>query len=241
MGVAMLCSDFFQTTRNILKKHGFPYQDAIEPNVKMQEFKAGGHYGIEISSMNNVSILQKTFNLAESYGLQIDRVVECRGIVRLPDAEIKQMVDLCIQNDTGLVMSIGPRAISDIGAFASSNSGKRIGYRLRGMENLIHAIEDLKRGIALGVRGFTLYDEGFLYLANKMREAGDLPEDVIFKYSVHAGCSNPIATKLLEEQGCDTINVVPDLSIEMLASFRPLIKAPIDVFSDTAKAAGGLL
>ena len=234
-------SNFFRDTREVLKKHGFPYQDSIDNNQIMGEFKAGGHYGIEISSMNNISILTKAFKLADKYNLKIDRVIECRGIVRIPNAEIIDMVNICAQRKIGLLMSIGPRAISDIGGFAASPNGKRIGYRLRGVENLIHAIEDMKRAIDLGVRGFTLYDEGFLYLVNEMRAAGDIPKDIIFKYSVHAGCSNPMSAKLLEDNGCDSINVIPDLDVSMLSSFRPLIKVPIDVFSDTAKSAGGFL
>jgi hypothetical protein len=86
-----------------------------------------------------------------------------------------------------------------------------------------------------------LYDEGMLMQLNRMRANDELPPDTIFKYSVHAGCSNPLSAKLMEDNGCDTINVIPDLDVEMLASFRPLIKGPIDVFSDTAKSAGGLL
>ncbi len=232
---------FFTSTRKSLEQFGFPSQDALSSNIHMREFEAGGHYGIEISSMNNINILKKAFALAEKYELNIDRVIECRGIVRLPDAEIIEMVNLCHSKKIGLVMSIGPRAISDIGAFAASPNGKRVGYRLRGMENVVHAIEDVNRAVNLGVRGFTLYDEGLLVYLNKLRESGGLPSDVVFKYSVHSGCSNPLSAKLLEDNGCDTINVIPDLDIEMIAAFRPLINGPIDVFSDTAKSAGGLL
>jgi len=234
-------NEFFETTRESLKKNGFPCEDALDKGNCLNEFESGGHYGIEISSMNNITILKKAFQIAKSHDLRIDRVIECRGIVRLPDEEISEMVDVCHMEQVGLLMSVGPRAISDIGAFSASPNGKRMGYRLRGIENLIHAIEDVKRGIRLGVRGFVIYDEGMLIQLNSMRANNELPADTIFKYSVHAGCSNPLSAKLLEDNGCDTINVIPDLDVEMLASFRPLIKGPIDVFSDTAKSAGGLL
>lgn len=234
--------NMFEETRSYFKKAGLPisdYEDFL--SLPACEFTAGGHYGIELSSMNNASILSKTIALAKKYQLKICRVIECRGIVRLPDNEIKEMVAMCANENIGLVMSIGPRAISDIGAFVHAPNGKRIGYRLRGMENMIHAIEDVRRAIELGARGFLVYDEGLLYLLNQMRIDGFLPKNIILKYSVHAGCSNPLSAKLLEQNGADTINIVPDLDIWMIKSFRHTIKVPMDIFSDTAKSAGGFL
>ncbi|MBP9777763.1 MAG: hypothetical protein KBD25_01110 [Rickettsiaceae bacterium] len=231
----------FKRTRDYLVNYGFPSGDHDNKTLPMQEFEAGGHFGIELSSMNNLNILLRTLKLTEQYKVKLSRVIECRGIVRLPDAEVKEMVRVCKKEQIGLTMSIGPRAISDIGAFVNSPNGKRMGYRLRGMENIVHATEDLKRGIELGARGFLIYDEGLLYLFNKMRKDGEIPKDVIFKYSVHAGCSNPLSAKLLEENGCDTINVIPDLEVGMIKAFRKTIKIPLDIFSDTAKSAGGLL
>jgi hypothetical protein len=230
----------YKQTRDYLKSIGMSSGDHNQNQLSNSQFTAGGHYAIELSSMNNPTILSAALRHARKYRVNIDRVIECRGIMRLPDADINKMVSICKQEQIGLILSVGPRAISDIGAFAASKNGKRVGYRLRGMENIVHAVEDIKRGIALGVRGFLLYDEGLLYLVNKMRQQGALPSDIIFKYSVHAGCANPLSGKLLQEQGADCINVIPDLDVNMLASFRRSISVPIDVFSDTAKAAGGL-
>jgi hypothetical protein len=191
--------------------------------------------------MNNLKVLEKTFQLAKKFQIKIHRAIECRGIVRLPDQEIQDMANLCESEQTGLILAVGPRATNDIGGFVHSPNGKRIGYRLRGLENMIHAVEDVKRAIALGVRGFLIYDEGLLFLLNKMRIDGVLPKNIMLKFSVHAGCANPFSAKILAQQGADTINIVPDLDIGMIKSFRKMIKEPIDIFSDTAKEAGGLL
>lgn len=233
--------NLFKETRDYFKKIGLPVSDYENFVPAASEFAAGGHYGIELSSMNNPKLLAQALELAKRYQVRISRVIECRGIMRLPDAEIKEMVRICAAEQIGLVMSIGPRAISDIGGFVSAPNGKRMGYRLRGIENVIHAIEDVKRGVNLGVRGFLIYDEGVLYLLNKMRQDRELPQDLIFKYSVHACCANPLSAKLLEENGIDTINIIPDLDIWMIKTFREVTKVPLDVFSDTAKAAGGFL
>ncbi len=233
--------EMFSETRDYLKSIKMPTSDYEQQDVSGQEFDAGGHYGIELSSMNNANILLRAVNLAKQLKVPISRIIECRGIMRLPDNEIKEMVKICVGEQMGLIMSVGPRAISDIGAFASSPNGKRMGYRLRGMENIVHAVEDVRRGVELGVKGFLIYDEGLLFLLNKMRKEGFLPKDIILKYSVHAGCANPVSAKLLDLNGADTINIIPDLDIWMIQAFRQAIKSPLDVFSDTAKAAGGLL
>jgi len=61
-----------------------------------------------------------------------------------------------------LILSCGPRATYDTGATVLSPQGVRIGYRLRGMEQVVRAIEDVKRAVDLGVRGILVYDEGLL-------------------------------------------------------------------------------
>lgn len=233
--------NIFNETRAYLKKAGLPTSEREPLVASTQEFSSGGQYAIELSSMNNFKVLSRTFQLVKHYKINVARMIECRGIVRLPDQEIRDMTKICEDENVGLVLSVGPRAISDIGGFVHSPNGKRVGYRLRGMENLIHAIEDVKRAIDLGARGFLIYDEGLLVLLNQMRADGALPKNLMFKFSVHAGCANPLAAKLLEQNGADTINVIPDLDVEMLQAFRKTIKAPLDIFSDTAKEAGGLL
>ena len=79
----------------------------------------------------------------------------------------------------GMVLSVGPRAIYDTGAFVRSKNGARIGYRLRGMENIVHALEDVLRAVDLGIRGFMVYDEGLLHVLNEMRRDSKLNDSYI--------------------------------------------------------------
>ena len=220
---------------------GYPGGDDFALPASQQRFAAGGAYGIEISSVNDFARLRRLLREADAAGLRIDRVDECQGIFRLPDAEILRMVALCAERHVGLVMSVGPRAIYDKGAFAASRNGARIGYRLRGMENVVHALEDVRRASALGVRGFLIYDEGLMDCLGKLRQAGDLPPATVFKMSVHAGCANPASAALLERLGADSINLVPDLELPMLSAVRQATMCPLDLFSDTALDAGGLI
>jgi hypothetical protein len=151
------------------------------------------------------------------------------------------MVSICYERQIGLLLSIGPRAVYDIGGFVKSKNGLRVGYRLRGMENIVRAVEEVKRASQLGVRGFLIYDEGLLFLLNEMRVKGILAPSTIFKLSVHAGCANPISAKLYRNMGIDTINLVPDLELPMLSAMRQAVDCPLDLFTDTAQEAGGFL
>ena len=240
-GKSTFSNDIFSETRKELQELNFPHSDYQMTSSHAKQFSGGGHYGIELSSMNNPKILRDALKLAKSHQLDISRAIECRGIMRLPNAELKEMVDICEDNQIGLILSIGPRATNDTGGFARSENGKFVGYRLRGMENIVRADEAVKRDIEFGATGFLIYDEGLLYLLNKMRITGLIPAHVTFKYSVHACCSNPVSARFLQENGADTINIIPDLDINMIAAFRQAIEIPLDIFSDTAKAAGGFI
>lgn len=210
------------------------------PASKLQ-FADGGHFGIELSSINNMKTLQTALSFADQYGLKINRIDECRGLFRLPDAEVKDMVALCTERDIKPIFSTGPRAIYDTGAFVNSKNGVRLGYRLRGMDNIRYALDEVCRGLELGVNEFLIYDEGLLDIMGKLRNAGELPKTLKIKYSVHSGCANPASAKLYEELGADSINLIPDLELPMLSTIRQTVACNLDIFSDTAKDAGGLI
>ena len=80
-----------------------------------------------------------------------------------------------------------------------------------------------------------------LYVLSKMRAEGELPPDLKFKLSAHAGCSNPASARLFECIGLDSLNPVRDLQIPMLASLRQAIDIPIDIHTENPKSTGGFI
>ena len=64
-----------------------------------------------------------------------------------------------------------------------------------------YVVADIMRCIDIGFRGFLVVGEGLLRMFNKMRENGDIPEDVTFKVSIYAGHASAVGGKLLEELG----------------------------------------
>jgi hypothetical protein len=109
------------------------------------------------------------------------------------------------------------------------------------MEQVLRAVEDIKRGYDLGVRGFLIYDEGMLWLVGQMRKDGALPKEIIFKTSAHLGHCNPCSFKLLESLGADSINPVRDLQIPMIAALRAAVQVPLDVHTDNPPGSGGFI
>ena len=226
-------------TKNSLSKLGI---NELSGDYESQKrFEDGGQYRFEVPGIQGPSALESLLNACDDYDLTIHRATQTKGIMFLLDDEISKMVDLADDANIQLFLAVGPRAPYDTSATVQTEEGKRIGYRLRGYKNLIYAIEDVKRAVGLGVRGILLYDEGLLFALSKMRENGDLPSDLKFKLSAHAGCSNPASAKLFESIGLNSLNPVRDLQIPMLASLRDAIDIPIDVHTENPKSTGGFI
>ena len=116
-----------------------------------------------------------------------------------------------------------------------------MGYRLRGQDQIVRAIEDIKRAARLGVRTFLVYDEGHLWALNKARATGLIPADCKFKISAHAGHGNPCSAKLMEEIGADSFNIVRDYQLQHLAAVRAAINIPIDCHTENPESSGGFI
>ena len=226
-------------TKNSLKELGI--NELHDDYVSQKRFEDGGQYRFEVPGIQGPSALESLLNACDDFDLTIHRATQTKGIMFLLDEEIEDMVDLADDANIQLFLAVGPRAPYDTSATVQTEEGKRIGYRLRGYNNLVYAIEDVKRAVGLGVRGILLYDEGLLFALSKMRENGVLPSDLKFKLSAHAGCSNPASAKLFESIGLNSLNPVRDLQIPMLASLRDAIDIPIDVHTENPKSTGGFI
>ena len=226
-------------TKDFLKKIGINEVDSgFESN---KTFNDGGQFRFEVPGIQSPKTMEALLDEAQNQDLTIHRVTQTKGIMLLSDEDIIQMVDLAKEYGCELFLSVGPRATYDTSATVHTKEGSRIGYRLRGYDNLVYAIEDVKRAVGFGVRGILLYDEGLLYALNQMRMADELPKNLHFKMSAHAGHGNPASAKLLESIGLDSLNPVRDLQIPMLASLRNAIDIPIDLHTENPKSTGGFI
>lgn len=230
-----------EQTRNFLKRLNLPAGDAYDLPTSEKRFSDGAQYRFEVPGIQGPGAMRALLEEVERYGISLHRVTQTKGIMFLLDSEIGEMVELARQYQVQLVLAIGPRATNDTSATAKTEEGKRIGYRLRGQEQIIRAIEEVKRAARLGVRGFLVYDEGCLWVLNEARKLGEIPADSHFKMSAHAGVSNPCSARLMEAIGLDSINLVRDIQLQMLAAVRQAIDIPVDIHTENPASSGGFI
>ena len=154
-----------------------------------------------IPSTEGPRALAAVLEEADRLGVTIHRVSQGSGIWMLTDEEIREMCRLGAAAGIEVSLFVGPRAAWGTSAQVRANAGKNLGARLRGMDEVVYATEDIIRGCELGLRSVLVADEGQLWLVNEMKEAGELPADLVVKISVQMGAANPISVKLLEEPG----------------------------------------
>lgn len=206
-----------------------------------KRFPDGAQYRFEVPGIQKPGAMAALLEATEKYNVQVHRVTQTKGIMLLTDSEIEEMAEMARDAKIELFLSVGPRATYDTSASAHTPEGARIGYRLRGYENLLYALEDVKRAGNLGIRGIVVYDEGLLWVLNKMRQEGELPHNMHFKVSAHCGHGNPASAKLLEDMGADSFNPVRDLQLNMIKALRNAINISIDIHTENPRSSGGFI
>jgi hypothetical protein len=228
-------------TREFLKSIGLPGGDAYDLTTSEKRFADGGQYRFEVPGIQGPKVMEALLEAMDRYEIYLHRVTQTKGIMMLMDNEIIEMVRLAKEAQTDLILAIGPRATTDTSASVNTPEGARMGYRLRGQEQVVRAAEDVKRAAAFGCSSFLVYDEGCLWLLNEMRKAGQIPANCRFKVSAHTGHGNPCSAKLLEMIGANSINPVRDIQLQMLAAIRQAIDIPIDIHTENPASTGGFI
>jgi len=230
-----------QATRDFLSRLGLPFGDAYDLPTSNQRFADGGQYRFEVPGIQGPATMQALLEESDRLGLRLHRITQTKGIMLLGDEDIARMVELAAKWAVDLVLAIGPRATYDTSASVQTAEGQRMGYRLRGQEQIVRAIEDVKRAARLGCRSFLIYDEGSLWILNHARKQSEIPADCKFKVSAHCGHGNPCSARLLEEIGADSFNPIRDIQIQMLAALRQAVRIPIDVHTENPASSGGFI
>ena len=228
-------------TRKFLESIGMPGGDLYDLPTSEKRFSDGGQYRFEVPGIQGPAPMKSLMEALDEYGLKIHRVTQTKGIMFLTDDEIKTMVEYAKKWNVQLILACGPRATTDTSASVKTEEGQRMGYRLRGEEQIVRGIEEIRRGIRLGVKGFLIYDEGLLWALGEARKKGFIPEDIHFKVSAHMGHGNPCSCYILQELGANSINPVRDIQIQMLAGIRAAIDIPIDLHTENPKSSGGFI
>jgi len=230
-----------QSTQKFLTTLGLPAGDAFDLPTSAKRFPDGAQYRVEIPSVEGPRVLAAVLEEAEKQSVLIHRVSQGSGIMLLTDAEIREMARLGREAKIEVSLFVGPRAGWDTGAQIVASAGKVLGARLRGMDQVVFAAEDLRRAAALGLRSALIADEGLLWLANEMKKAGELPADFVLKVSVQMGAANPISVRWMEQLGAGTYNVPTDLSAPQMAAIRQAVSIPLDTYIEAPDDFGGFV
>ena len=227
-------------TAAALSKLGVAPEDGALP-ASPKRFPDGAQYRIEIPSVETPDALSAALEEADRLKVPVHRASQGSGIMMLTDAELTKMLKISRDAKIELSLFVGPRAGYDATPQPFTPAGKIIGGSLRGGSQLVYAVEDVKRGCALGLRSVLVADLGLLWLLTELKKAGELPANLVLKISILLPVPNPATARVLETLGAGTINVSPDLSLGHLSSMRGAVSAPLDIYVEVPDGFGGYI
>ena len=228
-------------TREALALHGWPSEDPAPAPSSEKRFPDGDAYKIEIPSTEGPRAFEAVLEEAKKRQVPVHRISQGSGIMMLDDDEIREMVAIGQRENIEVNLFVGPRGTFDIGAQVYTPAGKSLGLSLRGTDQIVYALEDVKRAVRLGIKSVLVSDIGLIAVIDRLKKGGELPADLILKTSVMMAPANPASARVLEDLGATTINVPSDLTIPQLAAIRQAIDAPIDFYVEAPDNIGGFV
>ncbi|MEE4240631.1 MAG: hypothetical protein V2I36_04150 [Desulfopila sp.] len=235
-------SDTLSIIRKFMEKEGIPGRDGYDLATSTKGFADGANWRIEIAGVERASTMEAMIAEARKRNVVVHRAIATVGGSTYCDmAELKDLAQMARDEEIEVVMTVGHRKGWDTGSKEMSNKeGGLQGFRLRGSDSISYHIADLMRNIEAGFRGFLVYDEGVLFILNKMREEGVIPADTIFKFSVFGGYCSAAGAKVIESMGVNSMNPISDVSLPILSSIRKAVNIPLDVYIIIVDEFGGM-
>jgi hypothetical protein len=228
-------------TRQFLEKLNLPSRDIYPAKVSSLRFADHGQYRIEIPEVETPLVFEAVVKAAGELGVPIHRVSQGTGITLLTDDEIRTMAKIGARENIEVFLFVKPEVMSNANVRVPGSCEPNLSKRFRGADELVYAIEDIKRACELGIRGVLLADEGLIHITNAMRQERLLPEDLVIKSSVSLAYSNPASAKILESLGVDSFNICTGLSLPMISSLRQAVTVPLDIYIEAPAVYGGAM
>lgn len=227
------------TASELLAALGWPSGEAHHLPDSPHRFPDGGAWRFEIPSVEGPRVLEAVLEEARRLEVPLHRISQGSGIRMLTDRELLEMGALCREARLECCLFVTPRAPYDPGGCAKATDG--LGWRLRGMDAMVHAVDDIQRGCELGMRGILVADLGLLQVVSQLKQAGHLPADLAVKVSALMGATNPVAIRQMEDFGATTVNLCTDLSAAQIATIRQVVTLPLDFYIEAPDGLGGFV
>jgi hypothetical protein len=209
------------------------------PPESSARFADGLRYRVEIPSTEGPRALRAVMEEGDARGVPIRRISQGSGVMMLSDAEVAEMAQIGAERSLEVSLFVGPRAAWETGGQAivtSTPAGV-----IRGADGLAWCVAEARRAVRLGIRSLLVADVGLLAVLGEMREAGDLPPNLMLKVSVLMPVANPAAARAMERLGAGTLNVTTDLSPAQLGELRQATGLPLDVYVEVPDDQGGFV
>jgi len=235
-------SEMLSKIRAFMEKEGIPGRDAYDLPTSPKTFPDGAHYRIEIAGVERASTMEALLDEAQKRNVTIHRAIATVGGSTYCDfEELRAIARMAKSEKIEVVMTVGHRKAWDAGSKEiSTPEGGMQAFRLRGSDSISYHIADIMRNVEAGHRGFLVYDEGVLFILNKMRAEGLIPKETIFKFSVFGGYCSAAGAKVVASMGANSLNPISDVSLPILGGIRKAIDIPLDVYIIIVDSFGGM-
>jgi hypothetical protein len=222
--------------RDLLDGLGHPVQGRdLDPATG--RFPDGAAYHVEIPSCEGPVVMDAVLDEAAQRGVVVHRVSQGSGVMMLTDAEITAMVELGVAQGVEVCLFLGPRGGWGTGGQAKVSAA--VAAAARGNADVAACLADARRAVSLGVRSLLVGDLGVLGILGRLKDAGDLPADLVLKTSVLMPLTNGPTAALYEQIGATSLNVSTDLDVAMIAEIRRATSVPLDVYVEVPDDQGG--
>jgi hypothetical protein len=228
-------------TRAFLESIGLPRGDLGALPGSTKRFPDGAAFRFEIPSTEGPRCLEAVLDEAARRDVPVHRVSQGSGGFLLTDDELDEMVRLASDAMIEVSLFAQPTAAWLPSATARTEGGAAVGGASHGQEGLVHALDDIRRSAARGVRSVLITDVGLLAAFGAMRTAGELPPDMQAKMSVVFPIANPSTARVLVGLGANTLNIATDLSLAQIAAIRAAVDVPIDFYIESPDGLGGFV
>jgi hypothetical protein len=230
-----------QTTRSFLESIGLPPGDLHTLPSSEKRFPDGAQYRIEIPSTEGPRCLEAVLEEAERRDALVHRVSQGSGVFMHTDAELDEMAGIAAGARIEVSLFARPNAGWDVSAMARAPVGAVIAPVAHGQEQVVHALDDIRRAADHGFRSVLIADLGVLAAFREMRDAGELPPEMQAKVSVMLPVANPGTARVLAELGASTLNLPTDLSLAQIAAIRAAVDLPLDIYLEAPDTLGGFV
>ncbi|MFE7213705.1 hypothetical protein ACFY0A_33930 [Streptomyces sp. NPDC001698] len=228
--------------RTLLSDLGYAKGDAYDLPSSEKRFPDGAQYRFELASVEGPAAVETALEESSRRGLDVHRLSQGSGIQMATDEEFERM--LSATRSAGVELSAFPGPRGTWGATPTPNTvaGYNLAHQSEGMDRLRHLLDDVARGLSLGVRGLTIADRAAIRILNEARTRGIVPADLVIKASALAGLgANPVSAQEAVDLGVDSLNVPSALTLPQLAAIRKRIDIPIDIYVEAPDSFGGFV